>query len=543
MRSCKLILSTLSLTVGFVGFVANVAAAEYKADALVRQSAAPSAAPTIQVYSRETLVDVTVTDAKGQPVRGLTQSDFTIAEDGKPQSIRSFKEFGRNLPVAQRVAAKLPPNVYTNLQPTDGPLTVLLFDDLNGGDRIQARSAAAKFIREMDPGTRVALLGLGARFTILHGPTSDSNALQRVIHNGVDPFRAATDPKDPCRRQIALDWGTLDELKQVATYLSGIAGKKSLIWIGNGIDDLVSNVCQVWTLRLQQTYDLLEDAEVTVYPLDPNGVGTLGPRQLALEAVAEATGGAAFYGRNDLETLMAGAVEAGSDYYTLSYIPPSFDYDGRYHAISIKTNKPGLNLVYRKGYTSEDPELIRHPPETFFGVQTRDTRPDRPEPKSLNAAMSPIVPPATQLLFDVQAQPTTEPPMPTDPPMLGALDPKLRGAPLTRYDILYMIPQSEVAFAGADAGAYAGSLEFDLAAYDSAGKLVTTRSQTLQLPLSSDEYRQFIATPFKFFQQLDLPPGQFTLRVGILDGVSNKVGTIDVPVTISRASGERAAQR
>src|ERR1039458_94444 len=44
-----------------------------------------SGTTTLQVYSRMTVVDVTATDADGQPVYGLKQSDFTIFEDGKPQ--------------------------------------------------------------------------------------------------------------------------------------------------------------------------------------------------------------------------------------------------------------------------------------------------------------------------------------------------------------------------------------------------------------------------------------------------------------------------
>jgi hypothetical protein len=69
---------------------------------------------TLKVYSRETIVDVTVTDPKGNPVHGLTRDDFTVKEDNKPQPIRSFEEFGSK-PIT--ALAKLPPNVYTNLQP------------------------------------------------------------------------------------------------------------------------------------------------------------------------------------------------------------------------------------------------------------------------------------------------------------------------------------------------------------------------------------------------------------------------------------------
>src|SRR5579871_3945732 len=55
-----------------------------------------SGIPTSQVFSREVVVDVTVMDDQGRPVHSLKQADFTLEENGHPQSIRSFREFGAN---------------------------------------------------------------------------------------------------------------------------------------------------------------------------------------------------------------------------------------------------------------------------------------------------------------------------------------------------------------------------------------------------------------------------------------------------------------
>jgi hypothetical protein len=362
---------------------------------------------------------------------------------------------------------------------------------------------------------------------------------------------------DRCGIEIALNHATLDQLNEVSTYLSGIKGRKNLIWIGNGIPSMtIPPSCQDFTLPLRKTYDLLEDAQVTVYPLDPNGVKTppvytptgppatwgpataafngawlkgLATNHLSMEAVAEATGGVAYYERNDLDSLMAKAVDAGANYYTLSYAPPSVAYDGKYHAINIKVDRPDVHLLYRKGYSSEDPVQIAHETDPTFAGKAAKMQPD-----ALALALSPIAPPATQLLFDVRVEPNTEPANPFDPPVMGALNPKLRTTPLTRYSLLYALPQSQIAFADAGGGTYTGSVEFDAVAFDTDGKLVTSLSQTQKLPLTNEEYGEFIATPFQFFQQIDLPPGQFTLRIGVLDGVSNKVGTVEIPLTVGK---------
>jgi hypothetical protein len=94
------------------------------------QSPQTPPAPTLKVYSRETVVDVTVADATGNPVHGLTQSDFTVKEDNKPQPIRSFEEFGAG---TVQPPPKLPPNVYTNLQPpaASGATNILWLDFTN----------------------------------------------------------------------------------------------------------------------------------------------------------------------------------------------------------------------------------------------------------------------------------------------------------------------------------------------------------------------------------------------------------------------------
>jgi len=176
------------------------------------QSSPAPAASTIQVYSRETVVDVTVTDKDGNPVHGLTQKDFTIKEDNKTQPIRSFEEFGaRPAPDAGHELPKLPPNVYTNLQPppASGALNILLLDFVNTAPQLAAdcchivpcprgvecdspsagpqevgRAIAAQrrvkldainYLQHMPAGTRVEVIGMWwpGTLRVLQGFTSD----------------------------------------------------------------------------------------------------------------------------------------------------------------------------------------------------------------------------------------------------------------------------------------------------------------------------------------------------------------------------------
>src|SRR5262249_49659324 len=55
------------------------------------QQPAQQRPPTIRTRVDAVSVDVTATDSKGVPVADLTQEDFEVKEDGKPQTIDSFK--------------------------------------------------------------------------------------------------------------------------------------------------------------------------------------------------------------------------------------------------------------------------------------------------------------------------------------------------------------------------------------------------------------------------------------------------------------------
>jgi hypothetical protein len=52
---------------------------------------------TLQVQARVVLTDVTVTDKHGNPVTGLTEDDFRILDNGKPQKLASFEEHREQL--------------------------------------------------------------------------------------------------------------------------------------------------------------------------------------------------------------------------------------------------------------------------------------------------------------------------------------------------------------------------------------------------------------------------------------------------------------
>jgi hypothetical protein len=144
------------------------------------------------------------------------------------------------------------------------------------------------------------------------------------------------------------------------------------------------------------------------------------------------------------------------------------------------------------------------------------------------------MPTSQQLLFDVQVEPATGPAKPTDPPIFGMIDPKSKEKPLTRYAFQFAIPGRQITFTDGPNSTRRAALEFDLAAYDTDGRLISSLSQSIKLPLTADQAAQLLHSPFRFYQQLDLPSGQFFLRIGILDPTSNKIGTLEIPLTIPK---------
>jgi VWFA-related protein len=460
--------------------------------------------PTLHVYSRETIVDVLVTDDKGQPVRGLTHSDFAISEDGHPQPISSFAENSRTAPVAS--ASALPPNTYSNAHalPASGPVQILYFDLpygtsypqgtdpiadwFQGNPFVRSKKYIADYLRTMPARTQVAVFAFRADYglRLLQGFTTDGQRAAAAVDNLVVLSAGPAPIADPI---AAAD--------QIAAYVAGIHGRKDLIWIGSPLPIMRDGGLSwsvgappdmIYVHRLMDTYDIFTREQIAIYPFDPQGVPPPGPRgepralgfgNLRNEDIATETGGAAIYNNNDFKGAVARIVDDTSHFYTLSYIPPRPTDDGHFHAISIAVDRPGLHLVYRGGYNAEQPV----PPDSVLKVHMNQ------------ATMGLGSLPSTQLLFDVQLLPNPAQPVTDSSPRRPL---STSGKTPSPYGLLFQLSQDQITFAAAPDGTRNAALEFDAAAYDPTGKLVAVNSQTLKLPLSPAEYQDFIQTPFRF---------------------------------------------
>ncbi len=140
---------------------------------------------TLKLAAQRVILDVTVTDAKGQPVKGLTQSDFHISEDGTPQTIRTF-EVHTATPTPPVTLPKLPTNTFSNLTaaPTGGPTTVVLYDLLNTPQDAQpfAHQQLLDFLKQRRNTGQVAIFVLTDKLHMLQGFTEDDNKLIAALN-------------------------------------------------------------------------------------------------------------------------------------------------------------------------------------------------------------------------------------------------------------------------------------------------------------------------------------------------------------------------
>jgi VWFA-related protein len=498
--------------------------------------------PTIKVTASETVVDVTVTDAKGNPVHGLTRADFTVKEDGKPQPIRSFHEYSKQ-PVPEQ--EKLPPNTYSNRQPpaVSNAVDLLWLDLRNIFDPIhqmRAKKEAKKYLQGMPVGTRFAILGSSGptSLRVVQGITSDPALLSAAIDTlEYDTTSAPYDGEREaswCPKLQQLNQMTLESFDQIAVDVAGIKGRKNLIWFTEGISWITGLAGRPNCLtddfpEFKKAYSLLAASQVTVFPIDARALllGASPPQGLlSMEAVAEATGGTMYSGSNDLASFIAQAVDKGSAYYTLTYVPPGSEYDGKHHTIHLEVDRPGLHLTYRDEYYAEDPSKIKSP----VGLTLSTTAPEAAG-GDMRAAMSRSMPTSSQIIFDVRVEPNTVAVKADDPPVMGTLDARFKDKPLTRYEFNYSISAGRLAYTDGVNGTHNGSVELDISAYDADAKLVTGLSQTITMSLNDKTVAN--NEPLNFSQQLVLPAGQLFVRIGVLDKTSNKVGTLEIPLKVT----------
>jgi VWFA-related protein len=502
---------------------------------------------TLQVYSRLTVVDVTATDADGQPVYGLKQSDFTILEDGKPQPIRNFEEIGLR-PVMP--PPDLPPNVYTNLQPPapSSAVNILLLDmaneapedstnppEVSSATALQHRVklAAKAALEQMPMGTQVAVLSMTNNLRILQSFTSNRALLEAAID--ATPYDLDGNGDHQCVQSNNRNRTVLEALDQIAVSSAAIHGRKNLIWFTVGIPSITDpnerpQCLPDYSLGLSHAYDQLTAAQVSVYPIDAQGARMLGPAQLSMQAVAEATGGIAYIENNDMTTAVLKAINNGANYYSIAYTPPDKKYNGAYHKIEVRVDKPGVKLVFRKGYYSDDLAKDKLPPGLTFSMAAPPAYAG-----NMKAPMSRGMATSQQILFDVDVEPTKLAPKPGDPPVFGTLAQNLQGKRLARYAFSYSVPAQQIEFKPGPNNKHNASLDFDIAVYDASDHLLTGLSQIFKASVSDKTYHQLTTSePISFIQQIDLPPGQLFVRVGVLDHTTNKTGTLELPLKIGK---------
>lgn len=528
----------------------------------VQSNAAPGQpAYTIQTRVPLTIVDVVVTDAKGHPVHGLTQSDFTLLEDNQPMHFNSFEEHrsDQGEPASSTLAAPtLPPNAFTNATsppPSNHPLNILLIDNLNTPTQVQQRVKLEmlSYIKRMPPGTPMAVFGLTTHLLIVQGITTDPELLKAAVSSDKNYFPAPSmqdlyqdpadvashsppmpgdecDETDTARTSERAEY-TLNAMRQLARYLSGMPGRKNLIWFGGSFPTAWppeympgAGTCYDYRDALNAATDLLARAHVAINPIESRGLPAPpipNPRKLLeehhdMDLRADQTGGHAVYTSNDLAGAVADAIDFGSNFYTLTYTPTNQRLDTRFRTIKVTVSQPDLHLTYRNGYFAVAPE-----------TDVRGKKIDAVTP--MQAASMRGALPATQILFRVNVGESAAPE--ATAPASNQPDPKLMHPPYRHYDIAYVIDVQGIQFAPSPDGNYRGDFEYGVRVYNADGdEVVNSVAKTVSPILPPAVYKSMLNSGANAHQEIDIPAtGDYFLRIAVHDLATGRVGSLEIP--------------
>src|SRR3984885_13421595 len=542
---------------------------------------------TIRQTVRRVVVDVMVRDAHGKPVHGLTANDFSIIEDKEQQRILSFDAYDFDKPSISRGpnAPPLPPNMFVNVPqaPEHGPLYVILYDLVNTAteDQMTARGQILKFIRSKPDGTRFALFTTTDKLRMVQGFTED----KELLYSALDPKNPH--PRVPKVFLLGVNYGrgdpytALDMLTHLGQYLDGIPGRKNLIWVAGQFDVAMfprEQDPQDLQEQTREEVNALAQAQVAVFPVDARGVvvnpeGALTGARPNGGASNQDPGSADAASSSSLSNptnnpILIGmqqaghggslnrnyATEDGGNYYTLTYSPPSGPDDGKCHNITVKTAQPGYELSYRRNYCHTP--LISAPPDEVADKSSPSVPLIFPLAAGdvLQGNMRLGAPMVHDLVFSAHVRTEGGPAMATPTQMIQLTEqadlyrthrrnrPAKPLAPvrIQMYSVDYRVldPQFK---ARAARGGSQPTLGFPMAGFDGDGRVLNGVVNDA-MPESSSESGENKSGLFRVHQTLVVPVSAVSIRVGVRDRASDRMGTLEVPLPLKPEPVRSAAR-
>lgn len=509
-------------------------------------------------------VSVLVLDGKDQPVRGLTQADFEVFEDGQPQVVRSFTPYSHEPGLLVLPDPRLPAtpdavvvaNPQSNYYASASRVFALILDDLHVDVRrtTVARAAARRLVEQLEPSDLLFVVASSSGESTGFFSRDRAHALkmidgfmgQRLLNQTIArrqeaPSGAGVQHDDSAGRYdhyLRLT-GTIRDVSLAMREVSG--RRKTVVLLsegssfGAGMENMVIRMPKATdrtrvnstsgTLRLMN--DALAAAaagNVAVYPLSPAGLGgeeadlirgfgavdqtalmaVLTEAQQAKEMLrdlAALTGGVSLVDTNEPLAGIDRAMADASFHYVLTYEPERPARGDEYRRIEVKVKRPGVRVLARRGYRAPG---VRPPPALKV-------------PGSLS-------PQLRTLLAGI---------MPDD-----GLPMRVEAVALSRKDkattVAVVVEVNGTLLAPAP-GQSSIDVEQGLLTVNESGKASNGERKVFDLRLSPVQREVLGASGLRTVWAVDLPAGRHQVRVGTVDRTSGRGGSVYLEIEVPRS--------
>jgi VWFA-related protein len=363
---------------------------------------------TMKVQTDIVLTNVVVRDKKtGEVVKGLKQGDFTILENGKPQTIASFDYQNVDVAAVLRENATVTGkatiadllNRDFAASPTalrDHRLIVMFFDlsSMQPEDIDRAVQAAQDYVnKKMQPADLVALVSMATGLSMDQDFTSDKAALLKGLgkYNGTEGTGFANGNEggnsggtsDDASSFTADDseYNSLNTdrelyaIRTIAKSLERVDQRKSMLYFSGGLTRQgVENQASMRAATNEAV-----KANMAIYSVDSRGLEAMPPvgnaskgslrgtaaysggamqsqldanfgSQETLATLSSDTGGKAFFDSNDFAPAFQQVQHDTEAYYILGFHSTNTARDGSYRHLTIKLNRSDVKIDYRPGY-------------------------------------------------------------------------------------------------------------------------------------------------------------------------------------------------